>query len=118
MMTQEKTLPAEIIPSLSGRELCRRPEFFYLINHIKNLVSCPNKIYKKLYSATLENIAEFCQSMPYSKNEFYWPHGFLTRQIKLAVTALKLRRGILFPKNAGAESIASEEAQWTYAIFS
>jgi hypothetical protein len=116
-MTQEKTSPPEIMLSLSGRELLRKPEIFQTKKNIKNLVSCPIRIYKKLYSKTLRNVAEFCQAMAYSENEFNTTYGFLIRQLSLAETALKLRRGVLLPKNAGAESIAAEEAQWTYAVF-
>lgn len=118
MITLEKTSLHEIIPSLSGRELLNKPEMMHIIYCMKNLVSCPNKMYRKLYTSTLRHVAEFCQAMPYSEKEFNGDYGFLTRQLNLALAALKLRRGILFPKNAGAESIAAEEAQWTYAIFS
>ena len=117
MITQKMTITPEIIPSLSGRELLRKPEVMHLIHTIQTLISAPNKTYQKLYLSTLYNLAEFCQAMPYSENEFDCSYGFLIRQISLALAALKLRRGILFPKNAGAEAIAAEEAQWTYAIF-
>lgn len=118
MKTQEKTFLPDIIPSLSGRELLNKPEMMHIVYCMKNLVSCPNKMYRKLYTSTLRHVAEFCQAMPYSEKNFNEEYGFLTRQLTLTLAALKLRRGILFPKNAGAESIAAEEAQWTYAIFS
>ena len=41
----------------------------------------------------------------------------MERQLQLSIATLKLRRGLLLPKNAGAETIAVDEAQWTYAIF-
>jgi hypothetical protein len=116
-MTEEKITTPKIVPSLSGKELVHHPEIKRLLLSIKNLISCPNKIYERLYLTTIWDLAEFCQAMPYSENEFNEEHGFLMRQLKLAHAALKLRRGILFPKNATAESIAAEEAQWTYAIF-
>lgn len=118
MNIQEKTPLPEIIPSLSGKELLNKPEVIDILYCIKNLISCPNKMYRKLYTSTLRHVAEFCQAMPYSEKEFNEEYGFLKRQLNLTLAALKLRRGILFPKNAGAESIATEEAQWTYAIFS
>jgi hypothetical protein len=64
------------------------------IEQIKNLVSCPPKIYCLLYLATLK------------------------QRLQTTVIALKIRLGLLLPKNAGAEVISAEEAQWTYAIFS
>ncbi len=118
MSTSEKTAHPDIIPSLSGRELLKKPEMGSILDGIKNVVSCPHKMYRTLYTSTLRHVAEFCQAMPYSEKEGNWEYGFLTRQLGLTLTALKLRRGILLPKNAGAESIAAEDAQWTYAIFS
>jgi hypothetical protein len=118
MMKKTKTSMPEIIPLLSGKELLYKPEITYSIYSIKNLVSCPNKIYRRLYITALYHLAEFCQAMPYSEKEFNGNYGFLIRQLNLALAALKLRRGVFFPKNAGAEAIAAEEAQWTYAIFS
>src|SRR5437762_1636697 len=102
----------------SGHELLQQANISNYVREINGLVSCPPTIYEKLYFSTMVKLAEFCQSMPYSETDFNWKYGFLERQLKLAVSALKLRRGILFPKNSGAEAIAAEEAEWTYAIFS
>jgi hypothetical protein len=118
MITNEKTSRPDAIPFLSGKELSRNSAVRRLMYDIKNLISCPHEIYTILYRTTLWNVAELCQMAPYSEKEFNGEYGFLIRQLTLAMAALKLRRGILFPKNAGAESIASEEAQWTYAVFS
>ncbi len=117
-MTKEKITMPKVLPSLSGEESSRYWEIGRAIKDIKSLISCPTSIYKKLYDTTLFNIAEFCQAMPYSEKDFHWDYGFLIRQLTLTTAALKLRRGILLPKSTGAESIAAEEAQWTYAIFS
>lgn len=118
MIKRESKSNLEIIPSFLGSEIIKRPEFTKQIQNIKNLVSCPEQLYKKLYLIPLFCISEYCQSMPYAENEFNKSFGFLERQLNLAIAALKLRRGTLLPKNAGAEAIAAEEAQWTYAIFS
>lgn len=80
------------------------------LRDIKNLVSCPSGIYESLYLMTSNRLAEYCQTMASEE--------LLHRQYQLAIATLKLRRGLFFPKNAGAETIAAEEAQWTYAIFS
>jgi hypothetical protein len=116
-MTQEKMVPPELLPALSGKALLQTPQIAHLVYGIQNLISCPNPMYQKLYSEVLYNVAEFYQAMPYSEKEFNEAYGFLTRQLNLALASLKLRRGFLFPRNAGAEAIAAEEAQWTYAIF-
>ncbi len=76
------------------------------INEIKTLVSCPPKIYSQLYLSTLSQFVIHC------------PADLLKQRLKLAIAVLKLRQGILLPKNAGAEAIAAEEAQWTYALLS
>ena len=103
---------------LSGIELLQQPKLQPYFSEIRNLVSCPDNIFRKLYLSSLYNFAEFCQAMPFSKTEFNTAHGFLERQLKLVIAVLKLRRGLLFPKNAGTEQISEEEAQWTYALFS
>lgn len=77
-----------------------------LLVEVQNLVSCPDKIYKKLYLSTLSHFMTQCQTEE------------LKQRLTLTIIALKLRRGVLFPKKAGAEAIAAEEAQWTYALFS
>ncbi|MEO8964704.1 MAG: TraI domain-containing protein [Gammaproteobacteria bacterium] len=117
---ENETLPEEnkINVCLSGLELLQLPKFQSYYIEIRNLVSCPDNIFRQLYVATLYNFAEFCQAMPFSKKEFNTAHGFLERQLKLVIAVLKLRRGFLFPKNAGTEQISEEEAQWTYALFS
>lgn len=76
------------------------------LTEIKNLVSCPAKIYSQLYLFTLSQFLTLD------------PHYRLKERLKLTIAVLKLRQGILLPKNAGAETIAAEEAQWTYALFS
>jgi hypothetical protein len=107
-----------LTPCFSGPELLSQDFAKNYLLEIKSLVSCPENIYRQLYLSTLHKLAEYCQAMPFSESEFNDANGFLIRQLQLSIAALKLRRGILLPKNAGAEAIAAEEAQWTYAIFS
>jgi hypothetical protein len=107
-----------VMPWLSGHEILNQADLKNQLNEIKSLISCPDDIYNQLYLSILKRLAEYCQAMPFSETEFNCDYGFLNRQLKLASTVLKIRRGILFPKNAGAEKIASEESQWTYGLFS
>jgi hypothetical protein len=108
----------QLIPCLPGSKLLSKVLFIGYLLEIKSLVSCPDNIFRELYLATLYKFAEYCQAMPYSQTEFSDSYGFLCRQLQLTIAVLKLRRGILLPKNAGAETIAAEEAQWTFALFS
>lgn len=117
---KKKTLPqpAGLTACLSGDQIIQYASIKYYASEIKNLVSCAEDVYEKLYLMTLYRLAEFCQAMPFSREFFTNPYGLLERQLMLTVAALKLRQGKLLPKNAGTETIAAEEARWTYALFS
>ena len=79
-------------------ELLQQPKFHHFGTEIRNLVSCPSNIFRHLYHGTLCRLAEYCQAMPFTADDFNTIHGFLLRQLKLATAMLKLRRGILFLK--------------------
>jgi hypothetical protein len=102
---------------LTGVEIFQQESCKPYFSEIRNLVSCPDNIFREIYLAVLYKVAEFCQSMPFAENSFEDNFGFLTRQLQLTVAVLKLRRGKLLPKNAQTEDISAEEAQWTYAHF-
>ncbi len=87
-------------------------------NEIRQLVSAPTDVYEQFYLSTLCGVAEFCQAMPFSQTHFTGDYGLLKRQLMLTIAALKLRRGKLLPKQGEIETIAAEEAAWTYALFS
>jgi hypothetical protein len=121
MLSAKKETATEISKfkiSLTGIEIIHQENIKPYLTEIRNLVSCPDAIFRQLYLTTLYCWAEFCQAMPFSEDAYNYHYGFLERQLKLSIATLKLRRGILLPKNAGAEQISAEEAQWTYAIFS
>jgi hypothetical protein len=102
---------------LSGVELMHQPKIQPYFSEIRSLISCPDAIYREIYLPPLYRLAEYCQRMPYSQNQFNEPYGFLERQLKLTIATLKLRRGILLPKNEFAETIAEQEPRWVYALF-
>lgn len=112
-----KSKDHSLISCKSGDELFSVAPLKKYITEIKNLVSCPNDIFESLYLSVLYQLAEYCQMMPFSRKEFSNPYGLIERQLQLSIATLKLRRGLLLPKNAGAETISVDEAQWTYAIF-
>ncbi len=85
-------------------EIVQHEKLKLYLPQIKNLISCPDDIFQNLYLKTLFNIVKL--------------DHLLDERLKFTITALKLRRGMLFPKNAGTEKISAEEAQWTYALFS
>jgi hypothetical protein len=108
----------ELMPCLSGSKLLNQDIFIDYLIEIRSLISCPENIFIKLYLDAMYKFAEYCQAMPFSQTEFCDSYGYLNRQLQLAIAVLKLRRGVLLPRNAGAEIIAAEEAQWTFALFS
>lgn len=104
-----------LYPCLSGDDVinnCGKT----LALQIRDLVSATKEIYQDLYLSTLYRFAEFCQSMPLHQNSEV--HSLLKQQLTLVTASLKLRQGLLLPHNSGAETMANEDAQWTYAIFS
>ena len=106
------------IQCLSGKKLFQNKKLNQLEMTISNLVSVPKKVYESLYVCMLHRFAEFCQAMPFSKEQHADNFGLIERQLHISMTVLKLRRGLYFPKNAETEVITAEEAQWTFALFS
>ena len=115
---QKKSTEAHHLPCQIGKVLCEVDVIKSLLVRVKSLVSCPLDIYQKLYLATLTPFAEFCQAMPYAEQQYSQAYGLIERQLLLVEATLKLRRGLLLPKNSDSETIAAAEARWTYALFS
>lgn len=111
------TINDKLTPCLSGEELLKNEKIAKYVSEIKLLVGCSSEVFNGIYKLSLSKLAEYCQELPFSQHYNPEKFGFLERQLKLAISALKLRRGRLFPKNAGAENIARDEGMWTYAIF-
>ncbi len=103
---------------LSGQQMIEFIPLKHCLNEIRQLVSAPDDVYEKFYLSTLYGMAEFCQAMPFSKTHFDMDYGLLKRQLMLAIAALKIRRGKLLPQQGEIETIAREEAAWTYVVFS
>lgn len=107
-------LPSGLLPCLSGAGVIANGAK-QLANDLRQLISATPVVYQTVYESTLFSVAALCQSMPWDKT--CSPYSLLQRQMQLCIEALKLRRGMVLPKNAGAETIAEQEPQWTYAIF-
>lgn len=109
------SLPAGIFPCQAGKHVLERNAQGY-VAAIRGLISAPIKLYNVIYFETLCRFAELCQSMPADKAS--GDYSLLTQHLKHCIGALKLRRKYLLPPNADSETIAEQEPQWTYAIFS
>lgn len=107
--------PAGLFPCQSGKQLLEKAAPYY-VTAIRNLVSAPNKLYETIYFETLCRFAECCQSMPL--NQISEDYSLLVQHLKRCLCALKYRQKYLLPRNADSETIAEQEPQWTYAIFS
>lgn len=107
---------SELKLCLPGEAIARQPLIRPLLLQLKSLVSAPPDIYQQLYLATFTAFAEFCQAMPFDVQQPE-PYSLLQRQLELAITALKLRRGRMLPQNSESESIAEQEPLWTYVVF-
>jgi hypothetical protein len=106
-------LPTDMNPCLSGKEIFKQnPDW---LQEIRDQISATAQVYEKTYLDTLYRVAEFCQSMPDKAEDKNY--SLLRQQLDLCVTTLRLRKGLLLPPNAGAETMAREEARWTYACF-
>lgn len=108
----------DLIPCQTGEELLKNEKIANYVSEIKQLSGCATDVFNGIYRKSLLRLAEYCQMLPYGQYAHPERFGFLERQLKLAISTLKLRRGKLFPKNAGAEKISHDEGMWTYAIFS
>lgn len=105
----------EFYPYLSGDDVINNVGK-ELTQKIRDVVSTTKEVYQDVYLNTLYRFSEFCQAMPENQNAS--SYSLLTHQLKLAIVALKIRRGLLLPKEGSAEEIAKQDPQWTYAIFS
>lgn len=111
-----KKQDTELMPCLSGAALLQQPSIMPWLAQLKLLISAPPDTYQELYLATLLRFAEFCQAMPFDVRRPQ-PYSLLQRQLELAITALKLRRGCMLPQYSESELIAEQEPLWTYAVF-
>jgi hypothetical protein len=106
----------ELQPCLSAKEICQEPLLQPYLIQLKQLVSAPTDTYQELYVTTLQRFMEFCQAMPFDIQQPK-PYSLLQKQLDLAITALKLRRGKMLPLHSESETIAEQEPMWTFALF-
>lgn len=103
-------------PCLTGEAIVSRPEFNMRWNELRSLVSAPLNLYLSLYETTVLQLMAFCQAMPQDMQQPQ-PYSLLNTALDMAIAALKRRRGKAMPQHSNSETIAEQEAMWTYAVF-
>lgn len=87
------------------------------IAEIQELCGFPAEHFTALALPLLRSVAEWCQAFPASESHHHArPFGLLDHTLEVATLALRLRRGILLPEGASAETIAQLQDRWTYAV--
>lgn len=81
---------------------------------LKQLISAPPDILQESYLNPLIKLAEYLQWQPVSVID---QTPIIERQLNDVITILKIRRGKLLPEQAEIETIAAQEAVWSYALF-
>lgn len=107
---------AGLHPCLTGEAIVSRPEFKRRWHELRSLVSAPATLYLSLYETTVLRLMAFCQAMPQDM-QLPQPYSLLSTALDTAIAALKRRRGKALPNHSNSETIAEQEALWTYAVF-
>ena len=117
-MTKEMTqnTPGELWPCLTGEAIANLPEFKARRDELKSLISAPMTLYAALYENTVFRLMAFCQALPQNMAQPQ-AYSLLNTALDTTITALKRRRGKAMPHYSNSETIAEQEALWTYAVF-
>lgn len=83
---------------------------------ITQLVSVPQDVYKRLYQDVLHKVMEYCQAMPDDMQKLQ-EYSLIKRNLELTVAVLRIRRAKMFPIGSDSETIAAQDASWTFALF-
>ncbi len=87
------------------------------VAEIQELCGFPREHFSALVMPLLRSVAEWCQSFPASEAHHHArPFGLLDHTLEVAILALRLRRGILLPEGATAETLAQYQDRWTYGV--
>ena len=111
--TRESGFPAQPILSADALLKTRGGR----IAEIQELCGFPADHFTALALPLLRSVAEWCQAFPASESHHHArPFGLLDHTLEVATLALRLRRGVLLPEGASAETIAQLQDRWTYAV--
>ena len=84
---------------------------------IQELCGFPADHFNALAMPLLRSVAEWCQAFSASESHHHArPFGLLDHTLEVATLALRLRRGVLLPDGASAETIAQLQDRWTFAV--
>jgi len=87
------------------------------VAEIQELCGFPKEHFSALVMPLLRSVAEWCQAFPASEAHHHArPYGLLDHTLEVAILALRLRRGILLPEGATAETLAEYQDRWTYGV--
>lgn len=90
-----------------------------LMAALRRQVGVPSMHWNALYLSLFERLAAYVQQFPASEAHHHsGVGGLLTHALEVALQAVTLRRGILFPPGASAEELAEKQDIWTYAVSS
>ena len=93
------------------------PHKRYLKN-IKMDVGAKDDFFERYYQVAIDRFAEAMQLRPYGQQgEYAREGGAIELAIKRLEMSLKLRLGLLLPRNVPAEDIAERKECWTYGVF-
>lgn len=112
------TAPAERHPGLPimAADALLKPRST-AVAEIQELCGFPKEHFSALVMPLLRSVAEWCQAFPASEAHHHArPFGLLDHTLEVAILALRLRRGILLPEGATAETLAEYQDRWTYGV--
>ena len=115
---QRSTAPAELHPALPimAADALLKPRST-AVAEIQELCGFPKEHFSALVMPLLRSVAEWCQAFPASDAHHHArPFGLLDHTLEVAILALRLRRGILLPEGATAETLAEYQDRWTYGV--
>lgn len=116
--TQGPNAPAERHPALPIKtaDALLQPRS-KSVAEIQELCGFPAEHFSALVMPLLRSVAEWCQAFPASEAHHHArPFGLLDHTLEVAILALRLRRGILLPEGATAETLAEYQDRWTYGV--
>lgn len=90
-----------------------------LLSRIQSMVGIPATHWSSLYARMFDSYAAYVQQLPASESHHHSdPGGLLRHGLEVVHEALRIRRGMLLPLGADAETLARLQDVWTYAAVS
>lgn len=94
--------------ALSEIDLLEQPSIILMLNQLRDLTCLPEPHFDLFYKAPLGRFLALSQ---------HCSENLLADHINAVLKALKLRRSLILPPDADAESINRSKDMWTYAVF-